>query len=166
MSTDVNDKAAVEKRLWKEIDDTRTGMLGLANSDQHFQPMTAYPEPETRKIWFFTLKDSDLARAVENGETAMFIVQSKDGDFQACIDGHLMQMRDHARIEKYWNPVVAAWYPEGKDDPRLTLLCLDVENVALWISKGGPIRFAWEVARANITGHQPNVGDRANLDLH
>jgi general stress protein 26 len=166
VSTDVNDKAAVEKRLWKEIEDARFGMLGLTNSNQHFQPMTAHAEPETGKIWFFTLKDTDLAKAVEDGANAMFTIQAKDGDFQACIGGHLMQMRDPARIDKYWNAVVAAWYPEGKDDPRLTLLCLDVEDAALWISKGGPVRFAWEVAKANVTGSQPDMGDRANLDLH
>ncbi|WP_269716562.1 pyridoxamine 5'-phosphate oxidase family protein [Caulobacter sp. NIBR2454] len=166
MSTDVNDKAAVEKRLWKEIDDARFGMLGLSNSDQHFQPMTAYGEPETGKIWFFTLKDTDLARAVENGKMAMFTIQSKDGDFQACIGGQLIQQHDRARIDKYWNPIVAAWYPDGKDDARLTLLCLDAEDAAIWISKGGPVKFLWEVAKANATKTQPDMGGRANIDLH
>ena len=54
MSTDPNDRAAVEKRLWKELDDARFGMLGLVDAREHFQPMTIFTEPEHNLIWFFT----------------------------------------------------------------------------------------------------------------
>jgi general stress protein 26 len=32
-----------------------------------------------------------------------------------------------------WNRYVAAWFPGGKDDPKLTLLRLDAENAEIWI---------------------------------
>ena len=165
MSLDPHDKAAVEKRLWKEIDHTRFGMLGLVHSHQHFQPMTAFVEPDGAQIWFFTRTDSDIARTAANGAEAMFVVQSKDQDFQACIGGVLSVEYDATRIEKYWNPAVAAWYPDGKGDPRLTLLRLDANDAELWISKGGPIRFAWEMARANLTDRQPDLGDQVHVTL-
>ena len=31
-------------------------------------------------------------------------------------------------MDRYWNPVLSAWYPDGKDDPRLTLLRFDVDD--------------------------------------
>ena len=64
MSTDPNDKAAVEQRLWKELDHARFGMLGLMNSHQHFQPMTAFAEPESGQIWFFTKDDCAQAQMI------------------------------------------------------------------------------------------------------
>jgi len=101
MSTDPHDKADVEKRLWKEVEDARFGMLGLVGSHQHFQPMTAFAEPETGQIWFFTRDDTDLAQAVTaDGGDAMFVVQAKDGDFQACIGGRLSRDHDTARIQR------------------------------------------------------------------
>jgi general stress protein 26 len=165
MSTDPNDKAAVEKRLWKELDDARFGMLGLMNAHQHFQPMTAFAEPEGGQVWFFTRDDTDLAKSASGGAEAMLIVQSKDQEFQACIGGVLSTARDTTRIDKYWNPIVAAWFPDGKDDPALTLLRLDVRDAELWISKGGPARFAWEVAKANLTDSPPDLGDKAHVKL-
>ena len=165
MRTDPNDKASVEKRLWKELEHTRFGMLGLTGSHQHFQPMTAFAEPENGQIWFFTKDDTDLAKAVSGGAEAMLIVQAKDQDFQACIGGTLSTARDTARIDKYWNPAVAAWFPDGKDDPRLTLLRLDAKDAELWISKGGAIRFAWEVAKANLTDSTPDLGDQVRVKL-
>jgi general stress protein 26 len=165
MSTDPNDRAAVEKRLWKELEDARVGMLGLTDTRQHFQPMTAFAEPENNLIWFFTRDDTDLAARARGGAEAMLVVQSRDHDFHACIGGALSLARDSLRIDRYWSPVVAAWFPDGKDDPRLTLLRLDARDAELWISKGGPIRFAWEVAKANLTDTTPDVGDTAHVRL-
>jgi general stress protein 26 len=164
--SDVNDDTA-ERRLWKEVEDTRFGMLGLADARQHFQPMTAFAEPAEGAIWFFTRNDTDLATTVAQGEDqAMFVIQSKDQDFQGCIGGTLTEARDQARIDRYWNPMVAAWYPDGKDDPNLTLLRFDVSDAEVWISKGGAIRLAWEVAKANLSGTTPDVGTQKHLNLN
>ena len=158
------DKADAEKRLWKEVEHARIGMLGLMKSDQHFQPMTAFAEPENGQIWFFTKDDTDLAKSASGGADVMFIIQAKDQDFQACIGGVLSTARDTARIDKYWSPMVGAWFPDGKDDPKLTLLRLDARDAELWISKGA-IRLAWEVAKANLTDDTPDVGDRVAVKL-
>jgi general stress protein 26 len=167
MATDLNDKQAVEARLWEEIKKTRFGMLGLTGEPaRHFQPMTAFAEPESGQIWFFTRSSTDVARDAQDRHDAMYVVQATDNDFQACIGGHLEVRRDRARIEKYWNPMVAAWFPDGKDDPSLTLLCLDCSDAQLWISQGGALKYLFETAKANLTHTTPDVGGRANLDLN
>ena len=159
-----HDSAAVEARLWKAIEDARTGMLGLMRDGQHFQPMTAFVERDTDQIWFFTYSDTDLAQAAAGeGGQAMFVFQGKD--LQACIGGQLSVQQDPARMERYWNPIVAAWYPEGKDDPRLTLLCLDCRNAQVWVTEAGPVRFAYEIAKANASKSRPDLGDRTNLSF-
>lgn len=165
MST--HDQADIEDRLWKELGKGRTVMLGLVGDapQQHFQPMTAFAERETGDIWFFTRADTDLARAVGDGGEAMMILQTKDHELQACVGGRLTRQADRARIEKYWGPVVAAWYPEGKDDPKLTMLKLDARDAAVWLSEAGPLKFAYEIAKANMTGRTPDVGERASVNL-
>ena len=167
MSHDINDQEKAERRLWKEIEAARFGMLGLSNGHQHFQPMTAFAEPDESAIWFFSSDNTDLVKVVAQGDNkAMFVVQSKDQDFQGCIDGRLVETRDQARIDRYWNPMVAAWYPAGKDDPHLTLLRFDVSDAEVWISKGGAVRLAWEIAKANLNGKAPDLGIQAHLDLN
>ena len=165
MQDTLHDKAEAERRLWKEIDDVRFGMLGVPAGGDHFQPMTAFAEPEDNALWFFTNEDNGLIRAVGEGQdAAMFIVQAKDQDYQACIGGRLTEDKDRARIERYWNPMVAAWFPRGKDDPSLTLLRFDLIDAETWASKGG-VRFAWEIAKANLTGDTPDVGRQEHINL-
>ena len=165
MRTDLTNPADVEHRLWEDIESHHTGMLLPVNGARiHAQPMTAFPERGTRQLWFFTRTDTDLARQIGKGSAAMFMVQLKG--LQACIGGELRVAPDPSRMERYWNAVVAAWYPGGRNDPKLTMLCLDCEDAQVWISEGSPVKFAWEIAKANATRHMPDLGGRTHLEFH
>ena len=84
----------------------------------------------------------------------------------ASISGELNLLHDDARIAKYWNAVAAAWNPQGKDDPRLTMMRLDCREAEVWLSQVGPVQFAWEIAVANARKHEPHLGGHANLRFH
>lgn len=157
-------QAEVAETFWKAIEDHRTGMLGLSGAREHFQPMTAFAEPETNTIWFFTSKDTDLAESAAGGGEAMFHFMSKD--VYACVDGRLSVDPDRARIDRYWNAHVAAWYPEGKDDPNLTLLRFDASDAAVWLVDGGLVKYALEVVKANAGKTTPDIGERRDLNFH
>ena len=36
-------------------------------------------------------------------------------------------------IDRLWNPQVAAWYEDGKDDPKMRLLRFDAERAEIWL---------------------------------
>jgi general stress protein 26 len=161
-------RAELEVLLWDEIKKDRVGMLGLMGDDitRHLQPMAGYAEPTEQAIWFFTRDDTDLAaEAARSGGEAMFTFQSKDKDLYACLGGRVSIHRDPERAKTYWNPVAAAWYPEGRDDPRLVLLRFDVLDAQVWLTETGPAKFAWEIAKANMSGREPDVGQTAHLDM-
>ena len=162
MTTDINDAAAVERRLWDEIERDQVGMLGaVGGAAQHLQPMTAFVESAANRLWFFSRNDTDLVAEIGPGRQAMFVFQQRD--LRACIGGKPSVRPDRERMDRYWNAVAAAWYPEGKDDPRLTLLCLACEDAQVWMSEVGPMRFAWEIAKANATGQAPDLGGRTSV---
>src|SRR5579871_357034 len=164
MTTDTRDRAAVEKELWQELERSRCGMLGAGHPPRgHFVPMAAFPEPESGKIWFFAHRGSDLAGAGERGAPAVLIVMAKDQELQACIRGELRTTPDPLHRDKYWGPMVSAWFAKGKDDPDLTLLCLTCEDADVWVSDAGMLKFGWEIAKANLTGGTPNVGGHVRL---
>lgn len=130
--------AEAEEEFWDHLKTSNTGMLGLDQPGYHSQPMTAFREEETGTIWFFTRDDTDLARdAALPDQSAMFTYGSKDQEVWACIHGTLTRAHDRERIDRFWNPILAAWYPEGKDDPHLTLLRFDADDGRIWVSKQG-----------------------------
>jgi len=159
--------ADIRVRLFDALRKSDFGMLGLIDSDQQFpQPMTTFLEEGEETLWFYTREDTDLARAVANGEAGgLYVFVDKKQEVFASIVGQLTLTRDTDRIRRFWNPVVAAWYPEGRDDPKLTLLRFDPSHAQVWVSSAGPAKFAWEIAKANATRTEPDIGDQADLKL-
>ena len=158
--------AEAEEAFWKSLKDSNTGMLGLDQPGAHSQPMTGFGEPETGTIWFFTRTDTDLAKDVAGGgKGGMFTYQAGTQKVQACIRGHLSLDKDRERIDRWWNPVVAAWYPEGKEDPHLTLIRFDGEDGRVWVSDKGALGFAYQVLKANVTKTVPDAGGVSDVRL-
>jgi general stress protein 26 len=102
---------------------------GVAGS----QPMTVLTDEERSPLWIFTSKETDLARALSPGQPASLAFSSKGHDVFASLLGRISPDNDRAVIDRLWNPFVAAWYKEGKDDPELCLLRFDVEDAKVWI---------------------------------
>lgn len=159
------DRSDLEERLWSEADKARFGMLGLTDTRQHMQPMTMFVDRAENAIWFFTRKGADLAQSTGAGHYAMLCIMAKDMEFQACIGGQLTPDHDPEKIDKYWSPNVAAWFPEGKDDPDLTLLKLTCNDAQIWVSHGGPLNYAFQTLKANATHTLPDVGQHGSVNL-
>lgn len=145
-----------KKQLWDEIDQVHAVMLGVPETGQHMQPMAPMASREENRIWFFTKKDNDLVKAALAGKAHMCLV-SDDQDYHACISGTLSENRSQQHIERFWSPVVGAWF-EGKDDPDLTMLELIPDHAAIWASSDSSIKFGWEIAKANMSDSEPDVG--------
>lgn len=153
------------QQLWDVLGDVHAGMLGVEGSGQHMQPMAPFIEKETNSIWFFTRTDSDLIDAARTGNQAHFCVISKDHDYHACLAGAIDEVKSREHIDKYWSAPVAAWFEGGKDDPSLTMLQLKLDNVAIWASTNSTLKFGWEIAKANLTGKEPDLGYHTQISL-
>lgn len=136
----MNTDAEIEAKFWKALKSDRVGMLGLTGVEEgHSQPMSAQllEEHEERggPIWFFTSKDTDLARAVGPTHHALLHFSSKGHDLFAAVHGVLTPVDDRAIIDRLWNRFVAAWFEGGKDDPKLHLLRFDAQSAQIWLNE-------------------------------
>ena len=162
------DNAQVEERMWKAIGDDRLGMLGLTGPDAgHFQPMSSYHEEETHTLWFFSYADNKLSGPLGGGksEDAMFHFVDKDRQVWACIMGKLSVQRDQARIDRLWNPQARAWFADGKDDPKLTMLRFETGEAEVWINEKGLVRYGLGVLKANLSRTTPDPGVHETIRL-
>jgi len=122
----------LETKLWAGLRSDRTVMLGhTLQAGGAARPMTAIVESSEDRgpLWFFTSRKSELAGAKGEAATAVYVAQGHD--LFARIEGTLTNATDRLMIERLWNPFVAAWY-DGKDDPDITLLRLDLQSAEIW----------------------------------
>ncbi len=124
----------LEARFWKALKSDMTMMVGVdGQEDGHARPMTAQLDGDRGPIWFFTSKDSTLAKLTDAGDRAIATFTSKGHDLFATVHGTLAIDNDRAVIDRLWNRFVAAWYEGGKDDPKLLLMRLDAEQAEIWL---------------------------------
>jgi len=128
----MTDTQDIEKRFWKALKSDRTAMLSL-DGVVGAQPMTVLTDGDHSPLWIFTSKETDLVRALSPGQPASLAFASKGHDLFASVLGRISVDNDRAVIDRLWNPFVAAWYKDGKDDPELALLRFDVEEAKAWI---------------------------------
>lgn len=136
----MTDETELKTKLWKSLKSDMTVMLGLAGVDEgHSQPMTVQlgddDDSPGGPIWFFTSKDTDLVRAMGDRHRSLAHFASKGHDLFASLHGELVLDNDRATIDRLWNRFVAAWFPGGKDDPKLQLLRFEPEQAQIWLNE-------------------------------
>ncbi|HET7411410.1 MAG TPA: pyridoxamine 5'-phosphate oxidase family protein [Pararhizobium sp.] len=151
-------KTDAEHQLWEQIDGVHAGMLGVEGAGA-MQPMAPELDREAKTIWFFTRKSTDLARqAARPGARGLFALVGKHHDYHASLSGRLEERLDPAMRDRFWNSVIEAWFEGGKDDPDLTMLALKLDEGHIWASTDSTLKFGWQIAKANMTHAEPDVG--------
>lgn len=134
----------IEKRLkkafWEALDDSPFVMLGIKGVENSLtRPMTAQVDKSEDaedenggQIYFFASKTDGVGDSVGKGCEAVATYASKGHDLFADIQGTLTPSNDREVIERLWNPIIASWYKDGKDDPDLLLLRFDARSADIW----------------------------------
>ena len=123
------DTQEIKQTLWDKMADSPFVMVGLTDTNQHSEPLTAQLDKDlVDTLFFFVGKDNRLI----GGGAAMAQFVSKGHDFFACLSGTISESNDPAMIDKLWNKQVEAWFPGGKSDPNLALIRLDIDSAELW----------------------------------
>ncbi len=135
----------IRDKFWSALRDDRTIMLGLVDEHGHTRPMTAQLDEAIHgeasgPLYIFTSRDNAIVERLGSGSgkaTATFA--SKGHDLFATIDGTLSVDTDRNKVDRLWNRFVAAWYQDGKDDPKLRLLRFDTTHAEIWVDASSMI---------------------------
>ncbi|MFB2532293.1 pyridoxamine 5'-phosphate oxidase family protein [Paracoccus sp. p4-l81] len=149
--------------FWDRLDDVNAGMLGL-DEGAALVPMSHQIATESDRLYFITAEGTDLQKAVAGGAAAATYVLAEGGKgLYARLHGKLSQNDDPAKLEEVWNFVADAWFEGGKRDDDVRLLELRLTEGEAWVTSKSGLRFLYEVAKARITGAEPDMGQHMKL---
>lgn len=148
----------------KIMEDQRFCMLTTyaARGDLHSHPMTPQKIEKDGDAWFFL--DSMSETAANLGTDPRVNLAFGDGSTWLSVAGHGETVRDEVRIDELWNPMVEAWFPDGRESENLTLLHVSPDSAQYWDTPGGRVASALAFVRTRITGDRP-PGDSGTVDL-
>ena len=120
-------------------------MLGLQDvEDSRTRPMTAQidvPDGGDKEnggpLYFFASRTEHLVTAMGQSHRAVATYAAKGHKLFAHIHGTLVPANDRGVVDRLWNPIIASWYKDGKDDPDLALIRFDADEANIWKAETG-----------------------------
>ncbi len=165
--TDSQHRSNDEKReqLFALLDDlssvvmisSATGQITAARA----RPMSIARVDRDATLYFLTSVDTSKVDEVQSEEVGMCTGQSKTQ--YVSLMGRFQVVRDRALVEELWSKMADAWFPEGKDDPRVRVLIFRPSAAELWDMSGSKgVGYLIDVAKAILQGTPP----KENRDIH
>ena len=99
----------------------------------------------------------------ENGELKLY--SDADNSKFVAVKGRGSVSRDRAKIHELWNPMYKAWFPEGEDDPAVTVLRVDVSEAQYWEASASRLVRGAKYLAAAVTGGKVDLGETGKVTL-
>ena len=118
-----------------------------------------------KRVWFFTEADSPKVAEIARHPKVNLAYASSDRNTYVSLAGTAEVNRDRRRITRLWNDAMKAFFPNGKDDPNLVLLEVQVRSIEYWDGPGSLIGQLVGFVVARVTGKEEHMGDNRLIDM-
>jgi general stress protein 26 len=133
------------------------------DGDFHSRPMSTQKMDKDGVLWFFTYDDSTKVSEIQQDKRVSLTYTDKSSETYIAAAGKAELVKDRAKIDELWDDILKAWFPEGKDDPRIALLKVTLHQAEYWDRPGGKMVKLFQIAKAIVTGEQDKGGRNVKL---
>ncbi|MTD14953.1 pyridoxamine 5'-phosphate oxidase [Nakamurella sp. YIM 132087] len=114
-------------------------------------------------LWFVAERASRKVRHITADPHVGVTMSSSDS--WLSMDGTAELITDPAKAKELWNAGVAAWMPQGPEDPSVVLIKVAVATAQYWDTPGGRIASVFSFIKARVTGHRYEGGEEGVVHL-
>lgn len=129
------------------------------------RPLTTAKIDDDGNAWFFTNEFSETLQDVSHDNTVYLIYSHPGKNVYVNVRGTCSVVLDKKKIQELWNPILKAWFPGGKDDPKLCLLKVITEEATYWNSNAGNMTVYFRMLKAIANREKYSEGDVGRLKL-
>ena len=134
--------------------------------DLHSRPMSVNGEIDPDgDLWFFTSASSHKVSEIAKSPKVNVSFADPDNQHYVSISGTAELITDRAKIDELWKPEFKMWFPNGKDDPDVALLRVNLEKAEYWDSPSSTFAYALNFVSSVVTGKEPDQGENRKLEL-
>jgi general stress protein 26 len=148
------------KKLRKIMRDVRTAMLATVGRDGrvHSRPMMTSDVEFDGNLWFIASTSSALAQEITANPNVNVAYASPEDDRYISVSGTASFVHDPARLKELWSGKHKAWFPEGRKDPDLALLRVEVQLAEYWDDSADSVQFVRSEAEPVTAGAEDAAG--------
>lgn len=154
------------KAVAKILKDADICVLTTVNaSGQLFSRPLALQEAEfDGDLWFVTQDPSPKADEIRGNPHVNVSVSGSDG--YLSLSGTAKILRDQAKIDELWNPMLEPWFENGKEDPTVALIRVQADTAEYWKPDSPKVVTLFKLAKGMVGGKKADdVGKNEVVDL-
>jgi general stress protein 26 len=141
-------------------------LMTTAAGEHSSRPITVVDRDRTALL-FLVDRTVDWVRAIADGPGEAGQVHGTVSDNRTntflSFNGSASVSADRAEIDRLWNPGASAFF-DGKDDPSIAVLRVDVSGGDYWDGPSGRLGQAITMIRA-LLGDPDDAGDHGAIDI-
>ena len=161
------------KKLHEMIEDLEIAMMTTRRADGHLvsRAMANQKHAPGADLWFVTSDETHKVEELEN-EPHVNLAYYKDRTREwISVSGVAKVSKNRETIRELWAEDWAMWFGKGgdprsgtADDPRITLIGVDVASAVFFeVDKPAPV-VLYEMAKGWIKGEEPEIGKMHRLN--
>ena len=112
-----------------------TAMLGSLDQNGSIvtRPMhTILDSDDQSTIWIFTKYENNICEQIRKTDTVCVSYSDPARNSYMCVMGTAKLVNDKKIMEKYWSPIMKAWYTDGLEDPSMILVQIVPQSADFW----------------------------------
>ena len=84
------------------------------------------------RLWFFTRKDTNKVHAIEHDQHVNLAYSEPDKQRYISVSGRARIVENKEKMKELWNPILKAWFPDGLEDPQISLISVSIDSAEVW----------------------------------
>lgn len=123
------------------------------------RPMGLRETDAEGNMWFLSSDESNKNFEIkEDNRVQLFFMNNGSSEYLS-VYGKAFIYKDKSTIEEKWTPIANAWFEEGKEDPKVTVIRVTPDETYYWDTKAGKLVSFLSFAAAAITGTKTDNSD-------
>jgi general stress protein 26 len=130
----------------------------------HARPMSTQRMEFDGTLHFLTDRGSHKVEDIERDPQVLVSYADTGAQTYVAVHGRARLARDEERIKELWSPAYRAWWPEGRNDPSILVLSVDVDRADYWESPGSKLTQLVGFAKAAVgRGSGEDLGEQGTI---
>jgi general stress protein 26 len=153
-------------RVWDIIESVGPCMLTTQfDGGLRARPVEPRPDRTAGLIWVVTDLHSAKEHEIEaEHDVGLAFIDAKARVYLS-ITARAEVRRDPAKAREVWRGTDTIWWHGGPDDPNVCVLRIAPVTAELWDGPSSKAVAAYELAKAQLTGAAPNLGENRKVTV-
>lgn len=157
------------RKLGELLKGHKYAMLTTIDEDGslHSRPMGVLEVDFNGTLWFFTKEQAPKVWEIQHDAHVNVAFSDPSRSHFVSLRGMARLVRDHQKVAELFKPIHKAWFPEGLDDPELSLLEVRVTRADYWDPPSSTMVQLIGLAKAVLRGeaYKPGAGEVGQLHI-